>query len=83
MPTQKVPFGKGYSVIPLDRSTQNPLKAIHVFQFEESLNVDLKFEDDTSLELILRVGFSVSVTHLEYKDGDSRVIKMIKSRVQR
>jgi hypothetical protein len=81
MPKYPVPSERGYSVIPLDRSTQKPLKSIHISQFEEALNVDLTFEDDTSLELIFRVGFSMSVTHLEYKDGDSRVIKRGKPRV--
>ncbi|MBB6143701.1 hypothetical protein HNQ77_001650 [Silvibacterium bohemicum] len=78
MSDSTVPFGHGYAEIPLGRSAGKPIKSIHVYQLEESLNVDLEFEDLSMLEMIFRVGFRASVKLLENKSGDYIVRQRIK-----
>ncbi len=58
-------------------SLSNPFRSIRT---EEALNLDLQFDDGIALELIFRVGFQASVTLLEYRNGDARVLKRIKPR---
>src|SRR5260370_37897933 len=37
--------------------TAKPIKSIHIYQDDETLKVDLEFEDKSMLEMIFRVGF--------------------------
>ncbi len=78
MPSYSVPSGHGYAEIPLAPAERKPLKSVQVYQSEESLNVDLEFEDDSMLEMFFRVGFRASVKLLDYQDGSYRVRRRIK-----
>jgi hypothetical protein len=78
MPGYPVPSGHGYAEIPLGQTEGNPIKAVHVHQSEEALNVDLEFGDKSMLEMIFRVGFSASVKLLENDNGNYRVRRKIK-----
>jgi hypothetical protein len=78
MPTQPVPAGNGHIAIPLANVKGKALHNIHVYQYEEALNLDLQFADGLSLELIFRVGFQASANLLEYKQGNSRILKRLK-----
>ncbi len=80
MPSYSVPSGHGYAEVTLGPTERKPLKSVQVYQMEESLNVDLEFEDDSMLEMIFRVGFRASVKLLDYKDGNYRVRRRIKAR---
>jgi hypothetical protein len=80
MPVHPVPSGHGYAEIPLGRTEGKSIKSIHFYQAEESLNIDLEFEDKSSLEMIFRVGFSASLKLLDNKDGEYRVRRTIKPR---
>ena len=78
MPSYSVASGQGYAEIPLVPAERKPLKSVQVYQSEESLNVDLEFEDDSMLEMIFRVGFQASVKLLDYQDGNYRVRRRLK-----
>lgn len=80
MPSYSVPSGAGYAEIRLGPIERKPLKSVQVYQSEESLNVDLEFEDDSMLEMIFRIGFQASVKLLDYQDGNYRVRRRIKPR---
>ncbi len=69
---------QGFASIPLGQAEGKPIKAVHLSHADEALYLDLQFQDDTSLELTFRVEFRASATLLEYKNGDSHVIKKIK-----
>jgi hypothetical protein len=53
-----------------------------VYQLEESLNVELEFEDKFMLEMIFRVGFNASMKLLENRDGDYHARERIKPRLR-
>ena len=76
MSSYSVPSGHGYMEIPLDSAEK--LKSVQVYQMEESLNVNLEFDDDSRLELIFSVGFQTSAQLLKCHEGDYRVAKTIK-----
>jgi hypothetical protein len=78
MPRHPVPAGRGRIAIPLASVKGKALLDLHVYQSEETLNLDLKFEDGLSLELFFHVGFQASAKLLEYKNGDVRVLKRLK-----
>jgi len=82
MSASQVPFGHGYAEIPLGRSAGKPIKSIRICQLEESLNVDLEFEDKSTLEMIFRVGFQASVKLLENRDGDYHLLQRIKPKLK-
>jgi len=46
---------------------------------EDALNLDIEFNDDTTLEIIARIGFRASANLLEFKGGNSTVLKNIRS----
>ena len=77
-----VPFGHGYAEIPLGRSEGKPIKSIHVYQLEEALNIDLEFEDKSTLEMIFRIGVRSSVKLLENREGDYHVRQRIKPQLR-
>jgi hypothetical protein len=78
MSTHPVPAGAGRIAIPVSHVQGKALLDIHVYQSEETLNLNLQFEEGLSIELFFRVGFQASAKVLEYKDGNSRVLKRLK-----
>ncbi len=78
MSRYRVASGHGFSAIPLEQAEGKPIKGIHVSQAEDALNIDLQFQDNTSLELVFRTEFLVSATLLEYRNGNGHVIKKLK-----
>jgi len=83
MPRLLVPSGHGFAEIPLGQVEGKPLQSLQFYQTEDALNLDLQFLDGISLELIFRVGFQVSARLLEFKNGDSRVLKTLKPKRQK
>ncbi len=81
MSSSPVPSGRGHITIPLGRAQAKPLQSIQVYQTEEALNLDLQFQDGIALELVFRVGLRASATLLEYRNGDSRVLRRIKPKL--
>jgi hypothetical protein len=80
MPGYPVPSGQGYAEIPLGRTEGKPIKSVQVYQYDDALNIDLEFEDESVLEMIFRLRFRASVKLLEKKDGDYHVRRKIKLR---
>ncbi len=78
MPRHLVPSGHGLADIPLGQVEGKPLQSLQFYQTEDALNLDLQFQDGISLELIFRVGFRASARLLEFRNGDSRVLKNLK-----
>ena len=78
MPRHLVPFGYGLADIPLGQVEGKPLQSLQFYQTEDALNLDLQFLGGISLELIFRVGFQASARLLEFRDGDSRVLRTLK-----
>ena len=78
MSSHPVPSGRGRIAIPLAQVRGKGIQHLHVFQSEEALNLDIEFEDGLVLELYFRVGFQASANVLEYRNGDSRVLKTLK-----
>ncbi len=71
-------LGSNPSTIPLGRLKGMPLQAIEVYQTEESLNLDIRFQDGHVLDLMFRVGFHASGIVLKWENGDSQVLRRIK-----
>lgn len=69
---------QGTVVVPLDQAEGKPLKAVHVYLVDDALNLDLQFQDDTSIELIFRADYRASATLLAFENGNSRVIRKLK-----
>ena len=78
MPRSLVPSGHGLAEIPLGQVEGKPLQSLQYFQTEDALNLDLQFQGGISLELIFRFGFQASARLLEFRDGDSRVLRTLK-----
>ena len=78
MSSYSVPSGHGYMEIPLDSAESKPLKSIQTYQMDDSLNVDLEFEDDSRLEMIFRIGFHTSAKLLDHHEGNYRVRRKVK-----
>jgi len=73
-----VPSGHGLADIPLGQVEGKPLQSLEFYQTEDALNLDLQFQGGISLELIFRVGFQASARLLEFRNGDSRVLRTLK-----
>lgn len=82
MPRSLVSSGHGLAEIPLGQVEGKSLQSLQFYQTEDALNLDLQFLGGISLELIFRVGFQASARLLEFKNGDSRVLKTLKPKRQ-
>ena len=51
------------------------IDSVKVYQMEDALNLDIDFNDNTTLEIIARIGFQASATFLKFKGGNSAVLK--------
>jgi hypothetical protein len=51
------------------------LQAVHVYQDEGSLNVDLQLQDGLALELTFRVAYQNTATLLRWVSGNSQVLE--------
>jgi hypothetical protein len=80
MSSYPIPSEHGLVDVALDRAQGKPLQSLQVYQTEEMLNLDLRFEDGLEIELIFRVGFQASAKLLEYRNGDAHVLKRMKLR---
>jgi len=80
MPSFIVPSGDGHVEIPLGRYSGKRIKSLQVYQTEESLNLDLIFEDKSMLEMIFEVGFHGSLKLYENRQGDYHLVEKIKPR---
>ena len=78
MSSFSVPSGHGYMAIPLDSAESKPLKSIQIYQMEDSLNVDLEFEDESRMEIIFRIGFHTAARLLDYDGGNYRIRRNLK-----
>jgi hypothetical protein len=78
MTRYSVPSGHGYMQIPLDPADRKSLKSIQAYHMDESLNVDLEFEDESRLELIFGISFHASAKLLDRHDGNYELRKKLK-----
>jgi hypothetical protein len=82
MPRHLVPSEHGLADIPLGQVEGKPLQSLQFYQTEDALNLDLQFQGGISLELIFRVGFHASARLLEFRNGNSRILKALKPKRQ-
>ena len=82
MPRSLVPSGHGLAEIPLGQVEGKPLQSLQFYQTEDALNLDLQFLGGISLELIFRFGFQASARLLEFRNGNSRILKALKPKRQ-
>jgi hypothetical protein len=78
MPKSTVPSGRTGGAFTLTEVRGKVVDSIKVYQIEEALNLDIDFNDNTTLEVIARVGFRASANLLEFKGGNSAVLKSIR-----
>jgi hypothetical protein len=78
MPKSTVPSGRSGGAFTLTEVRGKVVDSIKVYQMEEALNLDIDFNDNTTLEVIARVGFRASANLLEFKGGNSAVLKSIR-----
>ena len=83
MSKRSVPFRGGHIAIPLERAEGRLLKGLSIYQTEDTLNVDLQFENGIAIEIICRLGFVASANVLEYVNGDSHVLNHLDLRSRR
>lgn len=57
MSNRVVPSGEGHLAIPLDSLHSKLLDSIQIYQTQEVLTLDLRFEDGLALELLFSLGF--------------------------
>ena len=79
MPKSTVPSGRTGGAFTLTEVRGKVVDSIKVYQMEDALNLDIEFNDDTTLEIIARIGFRASANLLEFKGGNSTVLKNIRS----
>ena len=72
-----IPLGSGHITVPLERAEGKPLHSLRIYQTEDTLNVDLQFENGIAVEIILRVRFEASANVLKYVNGTSRVLNKL------
>ncbi len=73
-----VPSDSARASIPLGRAEGKPLKTIEVCQYEDSLDIDVQFEDDHVLELTFHVGFQATARLIKWDKGNSRVVQNLR-----
>jgi hypothetical protein len=78
MPRSTVPSGRTGGAFTITEVRGKVVDSIKVYQMEDALNLDIDFNDNTSLEVIARVGFRASANLLEFKGGNSSVLKNIR-----
>jgi hypothetical protein len=78
MPKSTVPSGRTGGAFTLTEVRGKVVDSIKVYQMEEALTLDIDFNDNTTLEIIARVGFRASASLLDFKDGNSTVLKRIR-----
>ena len=78
MPKSTVPSGRSGGAFTLTEVRGKVVDSIKVYQMEEALNLDIDFDDNTTLEIIARVGFRASANLLELKGGNSAVLKSVR-----
>lgn len=78
MPNSTVPSGRSGGAFTITEVRGKVVDSIKVYQMEDALNLDIDFNDNTSLEIIARVGFRASANLLQFKGGNSRVLKNIR-----
>lgn len=78
-----MPLKSSPSVIPLGRAKGTPLHTISAYQSEETLNLDLQFEDGHCLELVFRIGLQASGTLVKWVNGNSEVVERVLPRRRR
>jgi len=78
MPKSTVPSGRTGGAFMLTEVRGKVVDSIKVYQMEDALNLDIEFNDSTTLEIIARVGFRASANLLEFKGGNSTVLKNIR-----
>jgi hypothetical protein len=77
MSTYRIHSGHG-AAVPLGLAKGKSLHSVEVYQNEDTLSMNLQFQDGLALELTFRVGFRASATLLRYANGDSEVIEKIR-----
>jgi hypothetical protein len=78
MPKSKVPSGRAGGAFAVTEVRGKVVDSIKIYQMEDALNLDIDFNDNTTLEIITRVGFRASANLLELKGGNSSVLKNIR-----
>lgn len=75
MSHRSVPSGSGYISVSLERAQGKALRSLDVYQTDDTLNVNLLFDQDIAVELRFVVGLKASATLLQYEEGNAHVIK--------
>ena len=75
MSSRLVPSGSGYIAVSLERAQGKAIRALDTYQTDDTLNVNLRFDEDIAVELKFVIALKASATLLQYKQGDARVIK--------
>jgi uncharacterized protein YxjI len=78
VPNSTVPSDRTGGAFTLTEVRGKAVDSIKVYQMEVALNLDIEFNDNTTLEIIARVGFRASANLLEFKGGNSTVLKKIR-----
>ncbi len=78
MAKRNVPIHGGSIEIPLDLVQGKVLEAIHAYQNEETLSVDLRFAGNLAIELMFHLTFEASANVLRFDHGDAEVLRAVK-----
>lgn len=79
MPKSTVLPGRSKGAFTITEVRGKVVESIKIYQMEEALNLAIDFNDNTSLEIIARVGFQASASLVEFKGGNSTVLKNLRT----
>ena len=74
MRKHKVPLDSGHLSIPLGAAEGRKLEGITVYQTQEMLSLDLRFEAGFALELSFESRFKASARLLQFLDGNADLL---------
>lgn len=81
MPRSSKPSRHDDSSISITEARGKVFDSIKVYPMDEAVNIALNFADDTSLEIVMNIGFTYSANLIKFEEGNSVVLKRIKTNV--
>jgi hypothetical protein len=79
MPKTTVPSGRTGGAFTLTQVRGKVVDSVKVYQMQDALNLDIDFNDNTTLEIIAQIGFLASAILLDFKSGNSAVLTSVRS----
>ena len=77
MPTRTVPFDDGHLAVSIGAARGRKLEGVTVYQTQDNLSLDIRFEEGFAMELSFDVRFKASARVLRFKGGVQNLLRSL------